>query len=154
MSLAAVRGLTTATAATADHAIAAVWNPHATKRISLLELAIFAAAAPGAAAGFYLRRISVRGTAAAAAAPGIPNSYQGDTAPVSGWALDLGAYTVQPTLAAGAGIGYGFVFAAVAASGIVLPLRGIEIPPGAGLALLNRAAIAVPACEISATVTE
>ena len=146
-------GLTVATAATIDHAIASVWNPHATKRIWLHELSIFAAAAPGAGSGFELRRITTKGTPTATITPDADNSHEDATAPVSGWVLDLGPFTAgQPTLQTPPF--FGFVFAAVAASGIILPLRRIGIPPGTGIALVNRAAIIVPACEVGAVVEE
>jgi hypothetical protein len=154
MALGGVRGLTAATAATADHAIAAVWNPSGTKRITLLEIAIFAAAAPGAGAGFYLRRMSARGTAGSTVTPIASNAYANDATPDSGWVLDLATYSVQPTLVALPGLGYGFVFAAVQASGIIIPCRGIVIPPGAGVALVNRAGIIVPASEVSVVVDD
>ncbi len=143
-----VNGLSVATAVTDAHAICAVWNPHATKRIKARQVAAFAVAAPGAGSGFELRRISARGTAGSTVTPTIVNSHIRDIAPPSGFLLDLAAYTVQPTLEAIA-LGVGFVFAAVAASGAVLPLDDIEILPGAGLAMINRAGIIVPACEIS-----
>lgn len=148
-----VRGLTVATAATADHAIASIWNPDAGKRIRVLEIAAFAAAAPGAGSGFYLRRISARGTAGSTVTLVAGHSVENDKAPSSAFVLDLATFSVQPTLVAGA-IGPGCVFAAVAASGILVPLRGITIPPGQGLALVNRAAIVVPACEVSFVVEE
>lgn len=148
-----VRGLTAATAATADHAIAAIWNPDSAKRIKVLEFSIFAAAAPGAGSGFYLRRLSARGTAGSTVTLVQAHSLENDEAANSAFVLDLATYSVQPTLVAGA-IGPGFVFAAVAASGILVPLRGITVPPGAGIALVNRAAIAVPACEVSFVVED
>ncbi len=148
-----VNGLTVATAVTDAHAISAIWNPHATKRISARMLAAFAAAAPGAGAGFELRRITARGTAGSTVTPAIAQAHDRGAAPVSGFLLDLAAYTVQPTLEAVA-LGLGFVFAAVAASGIVMPLDDIEIGPGAGLAMVNRAGIIVPALEVTWVIEE
>lgn len=150
-----VRGITVATAATVDHAIAAVWNPSGTKRIYLVEFSAFAIAAPAAASGYYLRRITARGTPGSTATPGAPNSDQNDAAPDSGFLLDLATYTVQPTPAAAPGMMPGFVSAAVIASGILYVIQGqLWIPPGAGVALLNRAAIIVPAHEIGACVDD
>jgi hypothetical protein len=148
------KGTTVATAATADHAIAAIWNPHSTKRIKLVEFSIFAITAPAASAGFYFRRITARGTPGSTVTPGLEGSDQRDLIPPSGWLLDLAAYSAQPTLATAPGIGPSFVFAAVAASGIVLPMRSIEIPPGTGLAAVNRAAIAVVACDVGIIVED
>src|SRR5436190_19292569 len=100
-----VRGAPAATAATADHAIFAVWNPSGTKRIELIELGYFALTAPAANAGCYLRRITARGTAGSTATPSASNSFQNDAAPDSGFLFDLAAYSVQPTLAAAPGMG-------------------------------------------------
>jgi hypothetical protein len=153
MSLYSVNGLTVATAATVDHAIAAIWNPDANRRIWAHEVSIFAAAAPGAGSGFELRRITARGTAGSTVTPDADNAHEANVAPASGFLLDLATYSAQPTLATPP-LGLGFVFAAVAASGIVMPLRRIMIPAGTGLALVNRAAIIVPACEVSWVIEE
>ena len=76
--------------------------------------------------------------------------------PASGkrYANQLAAFTGQPTLVTG-DLSPAWVFAAVAASGVVLPIpRGIEIPPGTGLCFCNRAAIAFPTSEIAIVVEE
>lgn len=153
MAIFSVNGLTVATAATDAHAICAIWNPDAAKRIWLHELALFAVAAPGAGAGFEVRRITTRGTPGSTVTPNANNAHEDGDVPASGFLLDLAAYTVQPTTATPP-LCHGFVFAAVAASGVVLPLRPIAIPPGTGIALVNRAAIIVPACEVSFVVEE
>lgn len=144
-----VRGVNVATAATADHAIFSVWNPSATKRIELIELGFFVLTAPAANAGCYLRRITARGTAGSTATPGVPNSYQNDAAPDSGFLLDLAVFTVQPTLAAAPGMGVTMALPAVIGSGFLYPIPGqiLIIPPGTGVALLNRAAVITPAGE-------
>lgn len=46
-------------------------------------------------------------------------------------------------------------YPAVTASGVIIPYpRGLEVPPGTGLGLVNRAAIAFPAAEVSYVVEE
>jgi len=143
-----VSGTTAATAATDQHAIAAIWNPAAAKTIMVYEVSAVAFAAPGAGAGFLIRRITVRGTAGSTVTAAIVHDSRAEVAPQSGFLLDLAAYSVQPTITAGDL--WGWVFAAVAASGVIYPIpRGIEIPPGQGLALVNRAAIAFPTSEVS-----
>ena len=68
-------------------------------------------------------------------------------APPSGALLDLATYTVQPTFKTDGLLGW--VLAAVAASGIIVPVpRGIEVPPGAGLSIVTAAAVAIPASEV------
>lgn len=147
LSYYSVRGRTAATAATADHGVFTLWNASGTKRIAVYEYGLAAAVAPAAGASIYLRRVTARGTAGSTVTPGAPQSFAGDAAPPSGALLDLAAYTVQPTFSA-AGF-QGWVFAAVAASGLIYPIpRGIEIPPGAGLSVVTAAAVAIPASEV------
>lgn len=150
-----VNGLTTATAATDAHAIFEVWNPDATKRIYLAEFSINEVTAPGAGAGICLRRTSAKGTAAATVTPVAAHSDENDSAPDSAFTLELGAFSVQPTLVTGE-VGISWTFAAVAGSGIVYPIsgKGICIPPGTGLAICNRAAIVVVAAEVAVVVDD
>lgn len=148
------RGRTAATAATADHAICALWNPSSAYRLTVWEFRYVAASAPGAGSGFYTRRISARGTAGSTQTPVIGNDLEYALAPASGALLDLAAYTGQPTLVTSPGLD-GWVMAAVAAAGVILPYpRGIVIPPGTGLAICNNAAIAVPAGDVTFTWSE
>ena len=148
-----VRGRTAATAATADNGIAALWNPHATKRLTVYEIGLMAASAPASGASVYLRRTSARGTAGSTVTPGIQNGYQRDIAPVSGVLLDLAAYSVQPTFETG-GL-KGWVLMAVAAATILYPIsKGIVVPPGTGLALVTAAAIIIPISEVWAVWAE
>lgn len=147
-----VRGRNAATAATADHALFGIWNPHATQRIKVLSVAIFAqGAAPAGGHSCRLRRITARGTAGSTVTPGISAHSTRGVAPVSGVVLDLAAYSVQPTLDT-TDLGFGFTFAAVQSSGLIYPIPGgIEIGPGAGLAAIQVPATAFVASEISFT---
>lgn len=150
-----VSGTTAATAATDQHAVAALWNPHSTARIHVKEISLVAFAAPGAGAGVLIRRISARGTAGSTVTPGIEHATDRDIAPPSGFLLDLATYSVQPTLVANSDM-WGWVLAAVAASGFIYVPAGdeITIPPGTGIALVNRAAIITPTCEVSFVVED
>ena len=142
-----VRGRTVATAATLDHGVATLWNPHATQRLVVYEVGLCAAAAPAAGASFYLRRATARGTAGSTVTPGIQHNFARGVVPPSGALLDLATYTVQPTFEAAGFMGW--VLAAVAASGIIVPIpRGIEVPPGAGLSIVTAAGVAIPASEV------
>lgn len=140
-----VRGRNSATAATADHAVAALWNPHATQRIMVVQWQLFCQTAPGAGLAYRFRRITTRGTPGSTVTPDRNNHSIYGVAPPSGALLDLGAYSVQPT-EAGEFAG-SYVPAAIIASGIVLNLGNIEVPPGTGLALVQVAATASPVFE-------
>jgi len=128
-------------AATTAHAIATLWNPHASQAISVTAIGAIANAVPGGLTSY--KRVSTRGTPASTVTPDADNSYNrkavSDAAPV----LDLGAYSVQPTTdgnslirtphqvnAAGGGIDY-------------LPVP-ITIPAGTGLAVNTTTAAVTP----------
>lgn len=144
------RGFTAATAATANHAIAELWNPGTLsgRRIKVVEVWIFKAGAGAANDSLYLCRTTARGTAGSTVTPDVDNAGEFDSAPPSGALLDLAAFTVQPTLATPGMLGW--VAPAVAGAGIQIPLpRGIIIPAGGGLALVQRAATAWPTSEVA-----
>lgn len=143
------RGFTAATAATADHVIAELWNPAAARRITLWEIAIFKAGAGAANDSIYLRRSTAKGTSGSTVTPGAPNADDNAVAPPSAATVELAAFTVQPTLASLPAM-YGWVAPAVAGAGIILPIpRGIVIPAGAGLCICQRAATAWPTSEVT-----
>ncbi len=151
-----VRGRTAATAATADHAIAQIWNPHATQRIKVVEFSVFKQGGAGTAGdSFRFRRTSARGTAGSTVTPGIEHHIERAVAPVSGFLLDLAAFTVQPTLVAGSEIPPGWTAPAVQGAGIVKPFPGgIVVPPGTGLVIVQVAATIWPVSEIGFAVLE
>jgi hypothetical protein len=149
-----VRGRNAATAATADHAIAQLWNPHSTQRIKVIQIAVFKTTAGTAGDAFRLRRSTARGTAGSTVTPNIESHSERAIAPPSGMLLDLAAFSVQPTLASGE-VGPGWVAAAFAASGIMYPVPGgIVIPPGTGLVIAQVAATIWPVSEIMFSVLE
>ena len=144
------RGRNAATAATADHVVWQMWNPHATQRVRLVSFSMFAqGAAPAAGWSGRLRRSTSTGTAGSTVTPDIDNHSIRGAAPPSGVLLYLAAFTVQPALDASE-LGLGFTFAAVQGSGIVYPIPGgIEIPPGAGIAFSQVPATASVVFEIT-----
>ena len=144
-----VRGRTAATAATADHALCALWNPHATQRVKIVQFGVFKSAAGTAGDAIRLRRITARGTAGSTVTPGIAQHSTRGVAPVSGVLLDLAAYSVQPTLDT-LDSGLPWVAAAVAGAGVIYPIpNGIEIGPGAGLSIIQVAATAWPISDVA-----
>lgn len=145
-----VNGRNAATAATADHVVWALWNPHSTQRVKVVSFGMFANTAPAAGWAGRLRRITARGTAGSTVTPGIQGHSTRGVAPVSGLLLDLAAHSVQPTLDTAPDQGLRFTFAAVAGSGILQPIPGgVEIGPGAGLAFIQIPATASVAFDIS-----
>lgn len=145
-----VRGRTAATAATADHCLAALWNPHSTQRIKVVQIGVFKTGAGAAADAIRLRRISARGTAGSTVTPGVENHSERGAAPPSGALLDLAAYSVQPTLIGSSELGPDFVAAAFAAAGLLYAIPGgIVIPAGTGLAIVQVAATAWPASGVN-----
>lgn len=148
-----IAGRSAATAATANHAVAAIWNPSSSLRIRVTELSFVAqGAAPTAGNSLQVRRITARGTAGSTLTPTIANDTDRIVAPVSGVVVDLAAYTVQPTLDTGVAM-WQWNLAAVIGSGVVLPFE-VTIPPGAGLAIAQIAATVTPALDVSCCVTE
>lgn len=146
-----VRGLTTATTATANNAIAQVWNP-GTRAIIVREVLFCATTAPAAGAGYIVRRSTARGTASATITPTIAHHDARLYAPQTGFLLDTG-FTAQPTLEAGELDAW--MLAVVAGSGIVRSYGdGITVPPGSGLVFVNRAAVIFPVSEIAIAVDE
>lgn len=144
-----VRGRTVATAATADHAIMQVWNPHATQRIKLLNWGLFKEAAGTAADGSRWRRSTARGTPGSTVTPDIDNHSERAIAPPSGVLFDLSAFSVQPTLDASE-LGQGWIAAAFAAAGGIFTWPGgMTIPPGTGLVLTQTKATIWPISEVS-----
>lgn len=144
-----VRARTAATAAVANNVIAALWNPHATKRVVVTEWGIFKGAAGTAGDALALVRTTTRGTPGSTVTPGADHDENRDSAPQSGLLLDLAAYTAQPTLAGVpqlAGLA-GWIASNTTGSGALFP-SGIVIPPGAGLALVQVAATIWPISDV------
>jgi hypothetical protein len=143
-----VRGRTAATAAPADAAACALWNPHATLAIVVYEISLFATTAPAAGSTAVIKRITARGTQTTTVTPSIENDTQRGAAPSSGAVLDL-AYSAQPTKAADPSM-WGTILAAVIGSGFQQPFpEGIRVPAGTGLAITAGAAVIVPVSDVS-----
>ena len=143
-----VRGRSAATAATADHAIAQLWNAHSTQRIRCVQFSVQPITDPGANAGMRLKRSTARGTAGSTVTPNIDNHSESAVAPVSGALLDLAAFSVQPTLAS-AELGPDFHAASSQGSVFIYDIPGgIAIPPGTGLVLSQAGAFVFAASTI------
>lgn len=84
------------TAATINHCIGALWNPHATKSIYVIVACL---STEGGSPLRYVQRITTKGTPGSTVTPGIDNDLDRLLAPISGAVLDLAGYSGQPTLA-------------------------------------------------------
>lgn len=130
-----------ATAATADHVVACLWNPHATKSIYVVQV-LWGMPVVSSNTTYHLRRATARGTPGTTVTPDIDNDFDHAAAPISGALLDLAAYSVQPTLDATkmlrglvlnvVGGGMRFLFVG----------KGRRIPAGEGLAIAQNGATA------------
>lgn len=147
-----VSGASAATAATADNAVASIWNPSTAKRIQVAEIHI-AKTTAGAADRPKLRRISARGTASTTVTAGAGHDCSGDqVAPVSGFLLDV-AYSVQPTFKTGDG--RQFTVPAAIGAGLMWVFQvGVEIAEGEGLSICTGSALAFPVSTIAVVVGE
>lgn len=135
-------GITAATAATADHVIAALWNPASNRRLTVVG-ARCSKSAVGAADIPRLARITTQGTVGSTITPTIVNHHERDLAPPSGALLNLAAFSVQPTIEPLRL--HSFYVPASIGAGLMWAFEGeIEIPAGNGLAFVTGSALAYP----------
>ncbi len=143
-----VAGRSAATAATANHVAACLWNPHATIRLRVYEIAWCKTVAT--VDGLMLVRTTTRGTPASTVTPVMQNETDYAAAPVSGALLDLGAYSAQPTIVSTAAALWRWNLPAAIGSGFIQSFpEEMEIPPGNGLAVITPAATILQPADIS-----
>lgn len=143
-----IAGRTAATAATANHAAAGIWNPHATDRIQLVGIDVVLTTAGLANLGVL--RNTARGTAGSTVTPAIQSDFERGIAPPSGYLLDLATYTVQPTLDSATAYIWRWNLPAAIGAGIAYRFpRSIRIPPGAGIVLVTPVAVIFPASDVT-----
>lgn len=142
-------GPTGATAASADQAIAGLWNPSTAKRIFVHEIHFFDTSATGLDQPL-LRRSTARGTASVTYTPGISADFDRMLAPESGALLDLD-FSAEPTFegTASRGIFAGVVAAAIGSGFQWIFDRPIAIPEGNGLHLVTGSAVAATVGEVT-----
>lgn len=141
-----VAGITAATAATASHGVATLWNPSSAVEMYVRELHFVNNTA--ASAPITLQRATARGTAGSTVTPDVDNEVgRGVTSP-AGAVLDLATYSVQPTL--DTSILDRWMTAAVIGAGKIwtFPKR-IMVPPGQGLCIANAVATIVAASIVT-----
>lgn len=142
-----VGGRTAATAATANHVGASLWNPHASIPMRITEIAW--AKTVATADNLAIMRITARGTAGSTVTPTIVNDVFRGVAPPSGALLDLAAFTGQPTLD-GAVYMHRWNLPAAVGAGIFWALRTpIRVPAGTGLALVTPVATILQPADVT-----
>ncbi len=147
MAVYRVAGKTVATAATINHAVAGIWNPHATDRVRVTELKVCITTATAVEPTIF--RNTARGTAGSTVTPAIAQSDGRDVAPVSGFLLDLSAYTVQPTLDGAVALEKWWLPAAIGAGVMWVFSDPIVVGPGAGIVIVTGTAVAFPVSAVS-----
>jgi hypothetical protein len=140
-----VAGRSVATAATADNFGAALWNPHATKDITLREIHWFKTVATADNLG--LARTTTRGTATLTVTPDIDNHDDLLLAPISGALLDL-TYSAQPTIGSPYKMRINLP-AAIGAGMIWVFERGLRIPAGNGIGIATPTAVILQPGDIT-----
>lgn len=126
------------TISTANACHGALWNPHATRRIKVLEVALFIADFDVAGESWYLQVNQARGTPGSTVTPDADNSNEADSAPPSGALLDLAEYTVAPSRSVFPSASLG-PLGTSSGGGFHLPIpRGIILPPGRGIGIFFR----------------
>lgn len=128
----AIAGRTLATAATADHVAAQLWNPDTVRSLWVVEIHIQKTVATADFHGVV--RSSARGaTPTATQTPDLDNDFEREITPDTAAVLELATFGTQPTLATPY-MYRGTLPAAVAgAAQYVFPGAGIRVPPGTGL---------------------
>jgi hypothetical protein len=137
-------GRSTATSNVANRAIWQLWNPHSTQIIRLVEWSMSSQSGnPSSGWAVALRRTSARGTPNNTVTPNSSNHSTLGVAPPSGALFDQGAFPAEPTLlASSVDLGIRYVFPAFQSAAIQCEIPGgIDIPPGAGVALIQINAI-------------
>lgn len=141
----------------AGNAFFGLWNPHADQIVKVRRIVVCMDSGSANFVGNFARS-SARGTPASTITPDISNDSRRAVAPPSGVLLDLGVYTVQPTIDAG---DLGIILApssdnAAGARGEILMQDlggGLYIPPGTGLCFVSRTSGA-PTFELGFTWSE
>lgn len=137
-----VRGVSGGIAtAGADETWAELWNPHASRRIRVVECGLFLMDFAGLGQPYwYLARSTTKGTAASTVTPDADNSAEGDVTPPSGATLELAEFSAQPTLATPPL--YSFPASLLTPSnggGFIIPMpRGFWLPPSQGLCIVYK----------------
>lgn len=124
---------------TASEPIAVLWNPHASIRLYVTEVACF-----GEGLSVDLSRVTTQGTAGSTVTPDADNAFSRQAAPPSGALLGLADYSVAPTRVPPPQMR--FRIGNIDGSGFAVWLGKFEVPPGTGCCLeyVSGTAVAAP----------
>lgn len=86
-------------AAAQDRCLAALWNPHASRMLRVVHVEWWQGDASPGVSSLAVVRISTQGTAGSTVTPDADNDYDRLVAPATGAVLNLGDFSVQPTVA-------------------------------------------------------
>ena len=132
-------GRSLATAATANHCAAQLWNPSTTVSIFVHEIHFVQTAA--VVSNLVVQRSSARGAApTATVTPDIDNDYEHGLAPPSGAVLELATFGTQPTLATPPLLAWNLP-AAIGSGLMWVFSRPIRVKPGAGICIATPVAV-------------
>lgn len=146
-----ISGRSAATAATANHCAAQLWNPSTTRPLWVMEVSMFIRTA--AVGNLAIKHSSARGaTPATSVTAAATNDLDGETAPLTGAVAEFALFTTQPTLTGN--IVFGYNFPAAISAGFQRrfdnPARhGVKVAPGTGLCLYTPDAVILPAADIT-----
>jgi hypothetical protein len=143
-----VAGRSLATAATANHVGAQLWNPSTSLPVWVRELHWFQTGA--VVSNPAITRSSARGaTPTATVTPDIDNHYDRALAPPSGVVLELATFGTQPTIDTVPLARYNQP--AAAGSGFILVFGddGIEVKPGTGLVVATLVAVILQPADVT-----
>ena len=140
-------GRTAATAATANVAGCALWNPHASIRLRVYE--IWWCKTVATVDNLALVRISARGTATSSITAVQANETDYAGAPTSGAILDV-TYSAQPTIISSTAPLMRWNLPAAVGSGAIWSFpEEIEIPAGQGLAIITPPAVILQPADVT-----
>jgi hypothetical protein len=155
MSKHMVSGTSIATAATANHCAAQIWNPSSTISIFVNALAWFhtVATADFAAVGVSTARGATPNNTAT---PDADNDFAQEGVPQTAWVLEMGTFGTQPTIATPRLSG--FPQGAAIGAGLILPFgeqsNGFRIKPGNGMVIFTPVATILQPLYVTAWVTD
>lgn len=144
----AVAGRGLATAATANHVLAQLWNPDATRSLWVVEIHIQKTAAT--VDNHSIQRSTGRGaTPTSTVTPDLDNDFEREITPDTGAVLELATFGTQPTLATPPAYQGNLPAAIGAATQYVFAGQGLKVPFGTGLCIATPVAVVAQVADVT-----